>query len=108
MIEPEVAFADLAANADLAEAFLKSIFGALLDERKDDMAFFRKIRRRHVPEAAHGPHRVEVARMDLHRGDQGPRELAREVRVSGIVGHRPSERARALSDREGREGVRSR
>jgi asparaginyl-tRNA synthetase len=42
MIEPEVAFADLAANADLAEAFLKSIFSALLDERKDDMAFFEK------------------------------------------------------------------
>jgi len=42
MIEPEVAFADLAANADLAEAFLKSIFRVLLDERKDDMAFFEK------------------------------------------------------------------
>ena len=42
MIEPEIAFADLAADADLAEAFLKSIFAALLDERKDDMAFFEK------------------------------------------------------------------
>ena len=42
MIEPEVAFADLAANADLAEDFLKAIFGTLLDERKDDMAFFEK------------------------------------------------------------------
>jgi asparaginyl-tRNA synthetase len=42
MIEPEIAFADLAADADLAEAFLKSIYGRLLDERKDDMAFFEK------------------------------------------------------------------
>ena len=42
MIEPEIAFADLAADADLAEAFLKFIFKALLDERKDDMAFFEK------------------------------------------------------------------
>ena len=42
MIEPEVAFADLAANAELAEDFLKSIFRVLLDERKDDMAFFEK------------------------------------------------------------------
>src|ERR1043165_8459513 len=42
MIEPEVAFADLAANAQLAEDFLKYIFGTLLDERKDDMAFFEK------------------------------------------------------------------
>src|SRR5436309_7386359 len=40
MIEPEIAFADLSADADLAEAFLKSIFRTLLDERKADMAFF--------------------------------------------------------------------
>ncbi len=40
MIEPEVAFADLAANADLAEDFLKTVFRRVLDERGDDMAFF--------------------------------------------------------------------
>ncbi len=40
MIEPEIAFADLAADAQLAEDFLKYIFRALLAERKDDMAFF--------------------------------------------------------------------
>jgi asparaginyl-tRNA synthetase len=42
MIEPEIAFADLAADAQLAEDFLKYIFGALIDERKDDLAFFEK------------------------------------------------------------------
>jgi len=40
MIEPEIAFADLAADADLAESFLKYIFTALLDERGDDLKFF--------------------------------------------------------------------
>ena len=40
MIEPEIAFADLAADADLAEEFLKYIFRAVLDERADDMTFF--------------------------------------------------------------------
>ena len=40
MIEPELAFADLKANADLAEDFLKFIFKAVLEERPDDMAFF--------------------------------------------------------------------
>ena len=40
MIEPEIAFADLTDNADLAEDFLKSIFRILLDERADDMEFF--------------------------------------------------------------------
>jgi asparaginyl-tRNA synthetase len=42
MIEPEIAFADLADDAQLAEDFLKSIYGALLAERKDDLAFFEK------------------------------------------------------------------
>ncbi len=40
MVEPEIAFADLSANADLAESLLKSVFRTLLDERPDDMAFF--------------------------------------------------------------------
>jgi asparaginyl-tRNA synthetase len=40
MVEPEIAFADLAADADLAESFLKYIFKALLEERPDDMKFF--------------------------------------------------------------------
>jgi asparaginyl-tRNA synthetase len=40
MIEPEVAFAQLSDNVDLAEDFLKFIFKALLDERASDMAFF--------------------------------------------------------------------
>ncbi|MFN7142446.1 MAG: asparagine--tRNA ligase [Myxococcota bacterium] len=40
MIEPEIAFADLAADADLAGDFLQSIFRAVLDERQDDLAFF--------------------------------------------------------------------
>jgi len=40
MVEPELAFADLTANADLAEEFLRYIFSAVLAERADDMAFF--------------------------------------------------------------------
>ncbi|MBC7623680.1 MAG: asparagine--tRNA ligase, partial [Aeromicrobium sp.] len=40
MIEPEIAFADLSDNATLAEALLKYVFKAVLDERADDMAFF--------------------------------------------------------------------
>ncbi|HEX7243498.1 MAG TPA: asparagine--tRNA ligase [Longimicrobiaceae bacterium] len=40
MIEPEIAFADLHANADLAEDFLRYIFRAVLEERQDDLQFF--------------------------------------------------------------------
>ncbi|MEE2732878.1 MAG: asparagine--tRNA ligase [Pseudomonadota bacterium] len=42
MVEPEVAFADLNANADMAEEFLQYVFKAVLEERADDMGFFAK------------------------------------------------------------------
>ena len=39
MIEPEIAFADLAEDARVAEEFLKYLFRAVLEERGDDLAF---------------------------------------------------------------------
>ncbi len=40
MIEPEIAFANLAANADLAENFLREVIQGVLARCADDMAFF--------------------------------------------------------------------
>ena len=40
MVEPEIAFADLNDDADLAEDLLKYVFTRVLEEREDDMAFF--------------------------------------------------------------------
>ena len=42
MVEPEIAFADLNDDIDLAERFLKYIFRTLLEERSEDMEFFNK------------------------------------------------------------------
>jgi len=42
MVEPEIAFADLADDADLAEAFLKFVFAAVVDRCKEDMDLFNK------------------------------------------------------------------
>jgi len=42
MIEPEMAFADLAADADLAEEFVKYLCRFALDQCGEDMAFFDK------------------------------------------------------------------
>jgi len=42
MVEPEVAFADLAANADLAEDFVKFVFAAVLERSPEDMAFLNE------------------------------------------------------------------
>ncbi|MDA8752684.1 asparagine--tRNA ligase, partial [Halieaceae bacterium] len=42
MVEPEIAFADLQDNADLAEDLLKHVLTRVLEEREDDMAFFQQ------------------------------------------------------------------
>ena len=42
MIEPEIAFANLADDAQLAEDMLRYVFKDLLERRADDMAFFDK------------------------------------------------------------------
>ncbi|WP_299122006.1 asparagine--tRNA ligase [uncultured Winogradskyella sp.] len=42
MIEPEVAFMDLAGNMDLAEDFLKSVLSYLLEHNKEDLEFLDK------------------------------------------------------------------
>lgn len=42
MIEPEVAFMDLAGNMDLAEDFLKSVLKYVLDHNHDDLEFLER------------------------------------------------------------------
>jgi len=42
MVEPEIAFANLADNAALAEDLLKYVIAAVLNEREDDIAFFQQ------------------------------------------------------------------
>jgi asparaginyl-tRNA synthetase len=64
MIEPEIAFADLAANADLAEALLKFTFSALLEERPDDMAFFDERVEKGIVAKLRGIVDSEFVRMD--------------------------------------------
>ncbi len=64
MIEPEIAFADLADNATLAEALLKHIFRTVLEERADDMAFFEERIEKGVIAKLQGIVDSEFVRMD--------------------------------------------
>src|SRR5262245_17444211 len=64
MIEPEIAFADLSDNANLAEALLKYVFSALLDERSEDMAFFDERIEKGIVAKLRGIVESEFARMD--------------------------------------------
>jgi len=64
MIEPEIAFAGLAENADLAEALIKSVFRALLEERAEDMAFFEQRIEQGLLAKLEGIVAAEFVRMD--------------------------------------------
>jgi len=64
MIEPEIAFADLADDATLAEALLKHIFRTVLTERADDMAFFEERIEKGVIAKLQGIVDSEFVRMD--------------------------------------------
>jgi asparaginyl-tRNA synthetase len=64
MIEPEIAFANLADDADLAEALLKNVFAALLKERPEDMAFFDERIEKGIVAKLQGIVESEFVRMD--------------------------------------------
>jgi asparaginyl-tRNA synthetase len=64
MIEPEVAFADLATVAQLAEDLLKYVFKAVLEERLDDMTFFAQRVNKEVITRLENVVNSEFVRMD--------------------------------------------
>ncbi|TAK68022.1 MAG: asparagine--tRNA ligase [Betaproteobacteria bacterium] len=64
MVEPEIAFADLADDATLAEALLKYVLAAVLAQRADDMAFFDERVEKGVINKLQGIVDKEFVRMD--------------------------------------------
>jgi asparaginyl-tRNA synthetase len=64
MVEPEIAFADLNDNADLAEALLKNVLSSLLEERPEDMAFFDERIEKGIVAKLQGIVESEFVRMD--------------------------------------------
>jgi asparaginyl-tRNA synthetase len=64
MVEPEIAFADLHDDANLAEALLKHIFRTLLAERPEDMAFFDERIEKGLVAKLQGIVESEFVRMD--------------------------------------------
>ena len=64
MIEPEIAFADLADDASLAEDLLKFVFRTLLEERPEDMTFFDERIEKGIVAKLQGIVDTEFVRMD--------------------------------------------
>jgi asparaginyl-tRNA synthetase len=64
MVEPEIAFANLQTDSELAEALLKHVFKALLDERADDLEFFDMRVEKGLVKKLEGIVNSEFVRMD--------------------------------------------
>jgi asparaginyl-tRNA synthetase len=64
MIEPEIAFADLQADADLAVEFLKALAQDLLDHFPDDLAFLNEFVDKTLLTRVQGLATAEFVRMD--------------------------------------------
>ncbi|KAA0894147.1 asparagine--tRNA ligase [Oryzomonas rubra] len=78
MIEPEMAFADLADDAELAEEFIRYLCRFSLDECADDMAFFDKQIEKGLVERVR-----QVAEADFVRMDYG--EAIERLQRSGTA-----------------------
>ena len=106
MVEPEIAFADIHDNADLAEDLLKYIYRALLDERADDMAFFAERIDKEAVSRLEGLVNSDFARMEYTEAIEVLERAGQRLGVPGPLGRRPPGRARALpvprSTRSGR------
>jgi len=67
MVEPEIAFADLNDDADLAEAFLKHVFRYVLEVRSDDLEFCEQRVQSGVIERLEKFERASFERMDYSK-----------------------------------------
>merc|ERR1711957_580139 len=93
MIEPEIAFATLSDDIDLAEDYLKYCLKYVLKNNADDIAYFNKETDKGLVERL--VHRV-------HRDPARPsKEEADQVQGDAILGLRHGIRARTLPYREG-------
>lgn len=63
MIEPEVAFADLEDNMDLAESYLKEVVQKVLDDCKEDLAFCDEFLEKGLLERLHNVVNADFARI---------------------------------------------
>lgn len=64
MVEPEIAFADLEDDADLAEDMLKSLIRTVLEQCEDDLAFFAQRIDKTVLDRLQGVERNDFERMN--------------------------------------------
>ena len=101
MIEPEMAFCDLKGDMDVAEAMIKYVIRTVMDKCPDEIELLQLLCGQGPEGAAGARGLLRLRPGDLHRGGGDPGEEQRQVRLQGVLGLRPADRARALPHRAG-------
>ncbi len=103
MIEPEMAFADLAADCALAEEFFRYLVAVALEECGDDLAFFEQFVAPGLTGPAGGAGRVQFRAHDLYARRSSRLEAAGQAfHFPVAMGVRPAVGARTFLDGKGR------
>ncbi len=105
MVEPEIAFADIADNADLAEDLLRYSFRAVLDERADDMAFFAERIDKEAVSRLEALVTSSFARMEYTEAIEVLERAGRSWEFPVALGRRPAGGARAIPVRGVRQAA---
>ena len=88
MVEPEIAFADLHDDGNLAEALLKHVFQAVLNESPDDMSFFEERIEKGLIAKLQGIVDSEFVRMDYTEAIAILERAKEKFRIPGAMGYR--------------------
>ena len=99
MVEPEIAFADLADEMDLSEQMLRSVIRDVMERCPDELEMLNKFVGQGAARAPAPRGEQRLCARELHRRHQDPRGRRGrrpQVRLPGEVGHRPADRTRAL------------
>ncbi len=99
MIEPEIAFADLEDNMELAEAMVKYIINYVLEHAPEEMEFFNKFMEKGLLERLDNIVNSDFGRVTYTEAVELLKKSGKRIPVSGRVGYRPADGARTLSDR---------
>ena len=101
MIEPEMAFCDLAGDMDVAEAMIKHIIRRVLERCPDEINFFNSFVDKGLRERLEHVMTSDFGRVSYTEAVDILMKHNDKFDYQGRVGHRPADRARALPDRAG-------
>ena len=96
MIEPEMAFADLNDNMDMAEAMIKYIINYVMENAPEEMEFFNKFIDKGLIERLNNIVNSDFARITYTEAVELLQKSGEEIPVPCRVGHRPADRAREI------------